>query len=163
MYRQLMFTGLLAGSVLACGHATNLYSTQQVSTALQPDSVFACARAQLKSLNYSQTALDIGDHRVAAKVKDPNLTVSDVQFRGGYNAIEVKVDAGGANGQTDLKITARTYFEYFTQRGTTLEEKDASEDVKRDSHTIADACTSAGSSESAPGTASPDTIRPDRM
>lgn len=101
--------------------------------------VFACAREQVKALGYSQTSIDLGDHRLTARRIDETVRKSDVRFRRFLDELEIEVGSQ-VGGETGLTIAARTFSEYVTHRGFTLEQEQASKGVEAAAQAIFDMC-----------------------
>lgn len=101
--------------------------------------VFACAREQIKALGYSQTSIDLSDHRLTARRIDETVRKSDVRFRRSLDELEIEVGSQ-ASGETGLTIAARTFSEYVTHRGFTLEQEQASNGVEAAAQSILATC-----------------------
>jgi hypothetical protein len=129
------------GSLLllgACGGGF-LYTTLTATPSAGPPDVFECVRTKLSQLEYQQTSIDLNDKRIVARKVDDKTTRSDTQFRRVINRLEIQANAG-AGGQTQLKVVAHTFGDYFTNRGPTEIEEAASDDVKQAAQAVIETC-----------------------
>ena len=119
--------------------AASLSSTLTAGTPSAVSDVFSCAREQVQALGYSQTSIDVRDHRLTARRIDETVRKSDVRFRRSFDDLEIEVGPQ-ASGETGLTIVASTFSEYVTQRGFTLEQERASNGVKAAAQSILEMC-----------------------
>ena len=129
----------LSAMILLGDCAASLSSTLTAGTPAAVSDVFACAREQVKALGYSQTSIDVNDHRLTARRIDETVRKSDVRFRRSLDELEIEVSTQ-ASGETGLTIAARTFSEYATHRGFTLEQEKASNGVKAAAQSISGMC-----------------------
>jgi hypothetical protein len=138
MHHRMLLLGTLALS--ACGQKA--YSTPvNGSTSAGPEPTFACIKKQLGDLGYRQTTNDVGELRLTATKLDYETRRADVQFRRMINKLDVDVGAE-TNGQTGIKVLARTFAEYNTHRGPTEQEEKPSELVQSDGKALLERCRS---------------------
>lgn len=128
-------TLLLVG---ACGGGTH-FITLTASPAAGPSDAIVCVRSKLKELGYRQTSFDEIGNRVTARKDDPSVSRPDPQFRQNINRLEIEA-AAGADGKTALTVEGHTFGEWFTQRGPTEVEEQASADVKQAAQAIVGSC-----------------------
>jgi hypothetical protein len=133
---------ILAGIfILIAACAQRLATPASTQTSAAPDETFDCVRKQLAALKYQQSSIDIDAHRINATKIDMESRRSDTQFRRILNKLEVEV-APQADGRTGLKVLARTFAEYTTQRGPTEVEEKASEEVRTAAQQLLERCSS---------------------
>lgn len=127
---------LLAG----CGTATMESTLTAASPSPVPD-VFACARQQVKALDFDQTSLDVKDYRLTARRYDEKVTRPDVRFHRLVDRLEIEaVPASESGALTKLSVTARTFADVSTHRGPTEEQERASETVRTAAQKIVERC-----------------------
>jgi hypothetical protein len=137
MQHRVLFVGAFV--ISAC--AQRFAADESMQTSATPDQTFECVRKQFDSLGYRRTSLDTDARRVNGTKIDEKTRRSDTQFRRMLNKLEVEVSPG-ANGQTSLTVTGRTFAEYTTQRGPTEVEEKASADVRSATQTLLERCRS---------------------
>jgi hypothetical protein len=142
----LVATGLLGG----CANAPLGMTLTAASPSPAPD-VFQCARAQLKTIQFDQSSLDLNEQRVTARRYDLTARRPDVQFRRLVERLEIQAVPGTGDTVTTLKVTARTFAEYTTQRGPTEEQERTSETARGAAQTILQKCVQPVDSLSVPG------------
>ena len=134
----------------ACSNAPLATTLSAPSPAPAPD-VFQCVRNGLKAVKFDQTSYDVGENRLTARAFDYESRRADVQFRRIVERLEVEAEpAGGGDAVTTLKITARTFGEYTTQRGPTEVEERSSENVRTAAKQLLDRCQSPADSTRVP-------------
>lgn len=101
--------------------------------------VFGCLRQQLPVIGFTQSSIDTDDHRLTARRYDDTVRRPDVRFRRMVDVLEMEVRAD-ATGQTGLVVAEKTFAEYFTERGQTLNQEPASETVRAAGQSVVDAC-----------------------
>jgi hypothetical protein len=128
---------LLAGC--AGGGSMNTMLTA-ASPSPVPD-VFACARQQVKALDFDQTSLDVKDFRLTAKRYDEKVTRPDVRFHRLVDRLEIEAAPAADGGAlTKLTVTARTFADVSTHRGPTEEQERPSETVRNAAQKIVERC-----------------------
>jgi hypothetical protein len=132
---------LLPGILLLAACAQRLATPASTQTSAPPDQTFDCVKNQLAALNYKQTSIDVGEHRINGTKIDLESRRPDTQFRRILNKLEVEV-APEADGRTGIKVLAHTFAEYTTQRGPTEVEEKASEEVGQAAQQLLDRCSS---------------------
>ena len=146
-YRSLPWILFFAGC--AGGQMTQSFTAASPSPA--PD-VFACARNQLKAVNFDQTSYDLTDLRLMARKYDQTVTRPDVTFRRLIDRLEITVAPGaGGDSVSVLSILARTFGENVNQRGPTETQEKTSETARSAAQTILQKCSAPVDSASVPG------------
>jgi hypothetical protein len=127
--------------VLAGCAGGSMDSTMSAASPSPVPDVFACARQQMKTLNFDQTSVDVKDYRVTAKHYDETIVRPDVRFRRLVDRLEIEaVPASGGGALTQLTVTARTFAELATQRGPTEEQERPSETARNAAQKIVERC-----------------------
>ena len=106
------------GLLAACSNAPLATTLTASSPSPAPD-VFQCARTQIKALDFDQSSIDVREQRLNARKIDDTARRPDVQFNRLVDHLEIEAEPGSGNAVTTLKVTARTFGEYTTQRGPT--------------------------------------------
>lgn len=123
-----------------CGaNAPLALSLSGASPSPAPD-VFACARGQLKALEFDQTSIDLQEYRLNGKKYDETVRRPDVNFRRVVDRLEIEASPGTEGAVTALRVTARTFGEFTTQRGPTEEQERTSEVARAAAETIMRQC-----------------------
>ena len=133
---------LLLLAVAALGVACGAPSYTVTATAATPTpvlDVFSCVRTRLETLGFRQSSLDVDAHRVTARRYDETVRRPDVRFRRMVDVLEIEIQADAA-GQTGLVVAEKTFAEYFTERGPTLEQETTSERARAAGQSVLDAC-----------------------
>jgi hypothetical protein len=133
---RLVCLGLLA----VAGCSRTLYSTTGAQSTAAPDVALTCVQEKLKELGYDRVRLDTETRWVVYRKYDYSVKISSGTFRRAFELIDVRVHPE-ATGTTGLEIQAHTFHQYELQRGQTDEEQSASNNVKADAATLAQACT----------------------
>ena len=102
--------------------------------------MFACAKDQLKALDYSQSSIDLAENRITARKYDETVRRPDVTFRRIVDRIEIEVTPGAGQAITSLSVTARTFAELTTQRGPTEVQERTSPEAAAAAQTILQKC-----------------------
>ena len=124
-----------------CAGGGSLNSMLSAASPSPVPDVFACARQQIKALDFDQVSLDVKDNRVTAKHYDEKVTRPDVRFRRLVDRLEVEaVPATGGGAMTQLTVIGRTFAELTTQRGPTEEQERPSETVRNAAQKIVERC-----------------------
>jgi hypothetical protein len=127
--------------VLAGCAAGSLDSTLTAASPSPMPDVFACAKQQVKALDFDQASLDVKDYRLTAKRYDETVTRPDVRFHRLVDRLEIEtVPASGGGALTKLTVTARTFADLATQRGPTEEQERPSETVRNAAQKIVERC-----------------------
>ena len=114
--------------LLSAGCGGTLYLAANSRSPRPPAEVFECVKGQIPVLGYTQTSIDVEDHRMTARKYDPQARYADSRFRRMIERLIVEV-SGSGEGAT-LKVGAHTFAELATQRGPTEIEQEASPAVK---------------------------------
>ncbi len=133
-YRALPFIGL----AIAC--AGSSYTVTATAPAPKPVAdVYACVRAAITPIGYTQTSYDVESHRLTARRYDDAVHRPDVRFRRMVDELEIEVrpDSGG---RSAIAVSSRTYAEYMTERGQTLVQEAASDSVQAAGRAMFAAC-----------------------
>ena len=141
---------LVALSQLAgCSNAPYASALTASTPSPAPD-VLQCARNQLKAVKFSQTSIDVEDHRLTARRFDETVRRADVQFRRLVDRLEIEA-APASDGTTTLSVTPQTFAEYTTQRGPTEVQEKTSTGARDAAQTILRECGQPVDSASVPG------------
>lgn len=133
-------TSLVAICLLAgCSNAPLATTLTAASPSPAPD-VFQCARQQLKAVEFDQSSIDVKEHRLNARRYDDVARRPDVQFRRVVDRLEIEADPASGDTVTTLKVIARTFGEYTTQRGPTEVQERTSETARKAAQTLIDRC-----------------------
>ncbi len=129
----------LAATVLvaACGRSIATSSSSQ--SQLAPPDAFKCVLAQFEAQGFTRLSYDKDALRTSAQKVNPKIHLSNVQFRKGYDRLEVLVKSG-ASGATELEITPSTVAEYFGQTGPAYNQLETGTEAKQAAQTIATKC-----------------------
>jgi hypothetical protein len=125
--------------LLAAGCGGTLYLAANGRSPRPPVEVFDCVKGQVPVLGYTQTSIDVEDHRITARRYDKEARYADSRFRRMIDRLTVEV-AGSAEGGAVLKVGAHTFAELATQRGPTEIEQEASPAVKEAARKLLDEC-----------------------
>jgi|SRR5438477_12741593 len=123
----------------ACSNAPMTTSLTAASPSPAPD-VFACARGQLKAIDFDQTSLDLKDQRLTARRIDYTQRRPDVQFNRILDRLEIEAVPSGGASATTLTVNARTFAEYTTQRGPTEVQERTSDTARKAAQTLIEHC-----------------------
>jgi hypothetical protein len=125
--------------LVACSNAPLTTSLTATSPSPSPD-VFACAREQLKTIDFDQSSLDIKDQRLTARKIDYTQRRPDVQFNRIVDRLEIEAVPSGGASATKLTVNARTFGEYTTQRGPTEVQERTSDTARKAAQTVIEHC-----------------------
>jgi hypothetical protein len=129
---------LLFGLTLTGACAGTLYSRFAGPVAAPADTVYTCVQAQLKDLGYQRIQYNDATHWFVAQ-KTEQSQISSGLYRKTVHVLDTQVKAG-ADGSSQLEITARTFDEYANAKGVDREERKAAERVQLDARTLGEAC-----------------------
>jgi hypothetical protein len=101
--------------------------------------VYACIRAGIGPIGYTQTSYDVDAHRLTARRFDEAVHRPDVRFRRMVDELEIEVRPD-STGQSAIVLSSRTFAEYMTERGQTLVQEAASDGVRAASQAVLAAC-----------------------
>jgi len=133
-YRALTLVGL----AIAC--ASSSYTVTTTAAVPKPVAdVYACLRAAITPIGYTQTSYDVASHRLTARRYNETVRRPDVRFRRMVDELEIEVrpDSGG---RSAIGVAARTFAEYMTERGQTLVQEAASDSVQAAGQAVFAAC-----------------------
>jgi hypothetical protein len=125
--------------LLAVGCGGTLYLAASARSPRAPAEVFECVKGQIPILGYTQTSIDVEDHRMTARKYDREARYADSRFRRMIERLTVDV-RGGAEAGAVLKVEGHTFAELATQRGPTEVEQEASEAVKDAARKLVEEC-----------------------
>lgn len=91
--------------------------------------VFACVRAGLAPIGYTQTSYDVDAHRVTARRYDETVRRPDIRFRRMVDELDVEVRPD-SSGKSALVVESKTFSEYMSERGQTYNQEVASDSVR---------------------------------
>lgn len=134
----------------ACSNAPLTTSLTAASPSPSPD-VFACARQQLKAIDFDQSSIDLKDQRLNALRYDEQQRRPDVQFRRIVDRLEIEAVPSGGTSATKLTVNARTFGEYTTQRGPTEVQERTSDTALKAARTLIERCGGEVASPAAQG------------
>ena len=133
-YRALPLLGL----AIAC--AGSSYTVTATAPAPKPVAdVYACVRAGITPIGYTQASYDVDGHRLTARRYNEAVHRPDVRFRRMVDELEIEVrsDSGG---RSAIVVSSRTFAEYVTERGQTLVQEAASDSVQAAGQALLAAC-----------------------
>ncbi len=134
-----------AALLAACGHAIATASVSE--SQLAPPDAFQCVMKEFDIMGYQRTSYDKDALLTKARKVNPKITFSNVQFRRGWDLLEVQVRAGATG--TDLKVTPSTAAEYFGQTGPILNQLETSAEAKEAAATLQRVCSSSATAPAA--------------
>jgi hypothetical protein len=123
----------------AAGCSRTLYTTTAAQSTAAPDVALTCVQEKLKELGYDRVRYDAETRWVQYRRYDYSVKISSGTFRRAIDLLDIRVNPE-ATGNTALQIEAHSYHQYELQRGQTDEERPASNKVKADVATLAQAC-----------------------
>ena len=129
----------LLGLAIAC--AGSSYTVTTTAPAPKPVAdVYACVRAGITPIGYTQTSYDVDGHRLTARHYNDTARRPDVRFRRMVEELEIEVrpDSGG---RSAIVVSSRTFAEYMTQQGETLVQEAASDSVKAAGQAVVAVCS----------------------
>src|SRR5687768_8589254 len=125
--------------VLAAACGPTLASSLDTRSTLAPPDAFDCVMKAFEAEGFKRMSYDKDELRTMARRVNPSLRVSNVQFQKAFDQIDVDVGSG-AGGETDVKVTASTVAEYFSQAGQTFETRKPSPEAQDAARKIAAHC-----------------------
>lgn len=125
--------------LLLAGCGRTLAAALETRSTLAPPDAFACVMKAFEAENFQRTSYDKDDLRTSARRPNDKIQASNTQFRKAWDLLEVDIGSG-ANGETELNITASTVGEYFGQRGPVYEPRETSAEAREAARTIAARC-----------------------
>ena len=129
---------LSIGLAVACANP----SYTVIATAAVPKpvaDVYACVRAGIAPIGYTQSSYDVDAHRLTARRYDETAHRPDVRFRRMVDELEIDVRPDSA-GRSAIAVSSRTFAEYMTERGQTLVQEAASDSVQAAGQAVFAAC-----------------------
>jgi hypothetical protein len=130
----------LSAWVLGCGGGALATPVTQPSSAPAPDA-FSCVRQQLKTVGFSQTAVDVDALWVKAHRFDETQRRPDTQFRRMVDRLLIEVAPGTGESVSTITAEASTFAESATQRGPTEVQERTSETATAAAQTILRNCS----------------------
>lgn len=126
------------GLAIACASAS--YTVTATAAAPKPVAdVYACIRAGIAPIGYSQTSYDVDAHRLTARRYDETVHRPDVRFRRMVDELEIEVRPD-SSGRSAIVVSSRTFAEYVTERGQTFVQEAASDSVRAAGQAVLAAC-----------------------
>ena len=110
--------GLSVAVLLSVGCGSTLYLTTDGRSPRSPVETFECVKSRLPVLGYTQTSIDVENHRITARKYDREARFADSRFQRMIERLTIEVGSS-AEGGADLRIGAHTFAELATQRGPT--------------------------------------------
>ena len=86
--------------LLSAGCAGTLYLTLGGTSPRPPAEVFDCVRAQIPVLGYTQTSVDVDEHRVTARKYDWETRSADTQFRRMVERLSIELTPSAARARS---------------------------------------------------------------
>ena len=139
--RRPSYLALCAALLLPAGCASTLYLAINGTSPRPPVEVFDCARTQIPALGFTQTSIDLEEHRITARKFDGGARKADTRFRRMVERLSIELTSA-AEGGARMKIGAHTFAELMTQRGPTEIEESASPGVRAAAQKLLEACGS---------------------
>ena len=139
----------VSAGAFGCGGAGLATTTTQPSPAAAPDA-FTCVRAQLKTVEFTQSAVDTDALWVKARRYDENARRPDTQFRRLVDRLLIEVAPGTGESLSTITAEASTFAEYATQRGPTEVQEKTSETATAAAQTILRNCSQQADSAAVP-------------
>ena len=130
-----------ASVLLSVGCGSTLYLAANGQSPRPPVEVFDCVKSQILVLGYTQTSIDVENHRITARKYDREARFADSRFQRMIERLTIEVGSS-AEGDAYLKIEAHTFAELATQRGPTEIEQEASSAVRAAGQALLEACGS---------------------
>lgn len=133
---------VLAAALLLGGCASGSGGLAPVRAVSVPSlsGAIECAREQGKELGFESVQYDEADHLLVLERTDEDVRRSDPTFQRAVDQLTLEPGEGDASRDRPLEVTARTYFEYFTRRGRTRRQREASEGVRAAAGTLIERC-----------------------
>ncbi|MGH7516008.1 MAG: hypothetical protein ACREOC_00865 [Gemmatimonadales bacterium] len=125
--------------VLAAACGRTMISSLDTRSTMAPPDAFECVMKTFEAEGFKRTSYDKDELRTAARRVNPKITFSNVQFQKAFDVIQVDIGSG-ASGETDMKVTASTVAEYFSQAGQVFETQTTSPEAQEAARTIASRC-----------------------
>ena len=126
------------GLAIACA-STSYTVTATAATPKPVADVYACVRAGIAPIGYTQTSYDVDAHRLTARRFNEATHRPDVRFRRMVDELEIDVRAD-STGRSAITVASRTFAEYMTERGQTLVQETASDSVLAAGQAVLAAC-----------------------
>src|SRR5712692_7751526 len=112
--RRPSYLALSAALLLPAGCGGTLYLAINGTSPRPPVEVFDCVKTQIPVLGFTQTSLDLEDHRITARKFDMGARDADTRFRRAVERLSIELTSS-AEGGARLKIAAHTFAELMTQ------------------------------------------------
>ena len=127
--------------LLLVGCGSTLYLAADGRSPRPPVETFECVKSRLPVLGYTQTSIDVENHRITARKYDREARFADSRFQRMIERLTIEIGSS-AEGGAHLRIDAHTFAELATQRGPTEIEQDASSGVRSAAQALLGACGS---------------------
>lgn len=101
-----------------------------------------CAREAGEEMGFDAVQFDEEERRLVLEREDEDVRQSDPKFQRAVDQVRLEPGAGEPGSDRRLEITARTYYEYFTRRGRTRRQRDASPAVVEAADALIERCAS---------------------
>lgn len=101
-----------------------------------------CAREQGREMDFDVARFDEDEDRLVLEREDEDVERSDPKFQKAVDQLRIEPAAGDPGADRDLEVTARTYYEYFTRRGRTRRQREASPAAVEAAETLLERCAS---------------------
>lgn len=131
----------LSASLLLAGCGATLSSTISGTTRTPSAVLFECVTQKVDSLGYEKFRVDRRALRLVSRKADETVQQADRKFLKGVDELTVDVVWGDAEAANTLSVTARSYHEYFDDRGRTLKERRVSAAARDAARQVLETCT----------------------
>lgn len=101
-----------------------------------------CAREGGGEMGFDVARIDEGENRLVLEREDEDVERSDPKFQRAVDQLRIEPAAGDPGTDRDLEVTARTFYEYFTRRGRTRRQREASPTAVEAAETLLERCAS---------------------
>jgi len=128
----------LLAVVIGCA-SPSFTVTSAAATPKPVADAYACIRAGIGPIGYTQTSYDVDAHRLTARRYNEAVRRPDVRFRRMVDELEIEVRPD-STGKSAIVVSSRTFAEYMTERGQTLIQEAASDSVRAAAQTVLASC-----------------------
>lgn len=129
---------LLALTLLAgCGASRSVSYTAAIDL---PGDVFTCVQTATSEADFVVEFRDERQRRLVVSRTNEDLQRSDPNFQKAVDQLTVDVGPSDAVSDPRLRVTARTYFEYWDRRGRTRRQHETSADARTAAQRLLELC-----------------------
>lgn len=134
---KLSLTSLAIALLAGCG--ASLSSTTTTLTRSPGDEVFGCAKDHAKAAGFWTHSIDEGELRLVVRKENEGFRSSEPLFHRAFDELTIEVDSEAGDG-TNVRVVARTWYEYMGRRGPTLQAKPASSEAEASAQALLNRC-----------------------